>query len=131
MGRADTIIASYEALNRGDVDAAMGALAEDAEWHESEELPDSGTHHVGRDDIRSFLRDFLASWDTFHQEIEEIKEVGDRLAVFIHMTATGRGSSAQVDARYAHVWTLGDDGLGARVDAFYYRDNALAALETP
>ena len=127
---ADRIVASYAALNNGDIDAAMNVLAEDAEWHESEELPDSGSHHIGRQNIRKFLTEFLASWDTFHQEVEDTLEKGDRLAVFIHMTARGRGSSAEVEARYAHLWTI-RDGVGARVDAFYYRDNALAALETP
>ena len=33
-----------------------------------------------------------------------------------------------MDARYAHVWTM-RDGLGARVDAYYERDRALAAIE--
>src|SRR5687768_8517763 len=108
----------------------MSALAEDAEWHESGELPGSGTHHIGRENIRSFLTEFLESWEDFHQEIEETREVGDRLGLFIHLTATGRGSNVEVDARYAHVWRL-RDGLGVRVDAFYYRDNAEAELDKP
>jgi ketosteroid isomerase-like protein len=129
--RTETIVASYDALNKGDIDAAMSVLAEDAEWHESGELPDSEGHYIGREAICSFLTEFLASWDRFHQEVEEIREAGDRLGVFIHLTATGRGSSAEVDARYAHVWRLNEDGLGVRVDAFYYRDNAEAELAKP
>jgi ketosteroid isomerase-like protein len=122
-----TITGSYEALNRGDVDAAMAALAEDAEWHESEVLPETGVYR-GRESIRSFLTDFLASWEKFHQEIEETRSSGDRVAVLIHLTARGRESSAEVDARYAHVWRI-EDGLGVRVDAYYDRDEALAAIE--
>lgn len=38
------VLASYESLNRGEVGAAIDALAEDAEWHESEELPDTGVY---------------------------------------------------------------------------------------
>ena len=117
---------SYEALNRGDVDAAMEALAEDAEWHESEALPETGVYR-GRAAIRSFLTEFLASWESFHQEIEETTVAGDRVAALIHLTATGRESSAEVDAHYAHVWQL-RDGLGVRVDAYYDRAEALAAL---
>jgi hypothetical protein len=45
----------------------------------------------------------------------------------IHLEATGRGSAADVDARYAHLWTVSGN-RGARVDAFYDRDEALAAL---
>ncbi|HET8975393.1 MAG TPA: nuclear transport factor 2 family protein [Solirubrobacterales bacterium] len=123
----DIVVASYEALNRGDIDAAMDALAEDAEWHESGALPDAGGHYVGRDSIRAFLTEFLASWESFEQEIVETRGAGDRLAVFIHLTAVGRGSSVEVDASYAHVWTM-KGGVGARVDAFYERDEALAAI---
>ena len=125
-GDIETVTSSYEALNRGDVDAAMDALAEDAVWRESEALPDTGTYQ-GRDAIRAFLTDFLASWERFHQTIEETREAGDKLAVFIHLEATGRGSAAEVDARYAHVWTLAG-GRGVRVDAYYDRDEALAAI---
>jgi uncharacterized protein len=122
----ETVTSSYEALNRGDVDAAMDALAEDAVWHESDALPDTGVYE-GREAIRAFLTDFLASWERFHQTIERTEEAGDKLAVLIHLEAKGRGSAAEVDARYAHVWTL-SDGRGVRVDAYYDRDEALAAI---
>ncbi len=122
----DAIVASYEALNTRDIDSAMGALAEDAEWHESEVLPDTGVYQ-GREAIREFLTHFLDSWERFHQTIEEVREEGDRVLVMIHLEATGRGSAADVDARYAHLWTV-KGGCGVRVDAFYDRDEALAAL---
>jgi ketosteroid isomerase-like protein len=123
---ADVVTASYEALNDRDLDAAMEALAEDAEWHESEVLPDTGVYR-GREAIRAFLTEFLASWERFHQTVEEVRQEGDRVLVMIHLQATGRGSAADVDARYAHLWTLAG-GRGARVDAFYDRDAAAAAL---
>jgi ketosteroid isomerase-like protein len=122
----EMISASYEALNERDIDSAMEALAEDAEWHESEVLPDTGIY-VGREAIRAFLTDFLASWERFHQTVEEVSEEGDRVLVMIHLEATGRGSEADVDARYAHLWTV-SGGRGVRVDAFYDRDEARAAL---
>ena len=50
----DAVVASYEALNERDIDSAMEALAEDAEWHESEVLPDTGVYR-GREAIRAFL----------------------------------------------------------------------------
>jgi ketosteroid isomerase-like protein len=122
----DTILASYEALNQRDIDAAMEALADEAEWHESEVLPDTGVYS-GKEAIRAFLTEFLASWERFHQTVEEVREEGDRVLVLIHLEATGRGSAADVDARYAHLWTV-SGGRGIRVDAFYDRDEALAAL---
>jgi ketosteroid isomerase-like protein len=123
----EAIVDAYEALNERDIDAAMEALAEDAEWHESEVLPDTGVYR-GREAIRSFLTDFLASWERFHQTVEEAREEGDRVLVMIHLEATGRGSAADVDARYAHLWTV-SGGRGVRVDAFYDRDEAVAAFK--
>jgi ketosteroid isomerase-like protein len=122
----EAIVASYEALNERDIDTAMEALAEDAEWHESEVLPDTGVYR-GREAIRAFLTEFLASWERFHQTVEEAREAGDRVLVMIHLQATGRGSTADVDARYAHLWTV-SGGLGIRVDAYYDREEAAAAL---
>ena len=117
---------SYDALNSGDIEATLAVLAPDAEWHESSALPDAGSYR-GRDALRAFLEDFLQSWERFHQEVEEVIVEGDRAALMIHLTARGRGSGAEVDARYAHVWTL-RDGLGVRVDAYYDRDAALRAI---
>ncbi len=122
----DVVRASYDAVARGDVDAAMEALAKDAEWHESGVLPEPRVHR-GRAAIGAFLADFLAQWSSFEQEIVETAEGGDRVAVFIHLTARGRGSSIPVDARYAHVWTM-RDGVGVRVDAYADFDGARAAI---
>jgi ketosteroid isomerase-like protein len=122
----DAVVASYEALNEGDIDSALEALAENAEWHESEVLPDTGIYR-GRDAIRGFLTEFLDSWERFHQTVDEVRQRDDRVLVLIHLEATGRGSAADVDARYAHLWTV-SDGKGVRVDAFYDRDKAVAAL---
>ncbi len=126
---SERLRASYEALNRGDIDGTVAALAPDAEWHESGELPDSDVFR-GREAVRTFLHDFLQQWSEFHQEVEDVLIEGERALVMIHLTARGRGSGAGVDARYAHLWTL-RDGVGVRVDAYYDRDAARRALATP
>jgi ketosteroid isomerase-like protein len=123
----EMIVASYDSLNERDIDATMAALAEDAEWHESEVLPETGVYR-GRAAIRAFLTHFLDSWERFHQTVEEVQVAGDRLLLMIHLEATGKGSAADVDARYAHLWTV-SEGRGVRVDAFYDRAEALAALK--
>ena len=52
---------------------------------------------------------------------------GPCVLLFIHLRARGTGSGIEVDSRYAHLWRL-SEGKGARVDAYYDRDQALAAL---
>ena len=76
----EVVLASYQAVNRGDVGAAMEALADDAEWHESGALPEPEVH-IGKAAISAFLADFLAQWESFHQEVVESREApGDRVA---------------------------------------------------
>ena len=125
----EAVRGSYEALNRKDIEGTVAVLAPDAEWHESSELPDSDVF-IGREAVRRFLQGFLEQWSEFRQEVEEVTVEGERAAVFIHLTARGRGSGANVDARYAHLWTV-RGGLGVRVDAYYDRDAALRALTSP
>jgi ketosteroid isomerase-like protein len=123
---ADTLRRSYQALNDGDLDAALEALHTDVIWHESSELP-GGDEFRGREAVREFLHDFLAEWKHFHQEIEEIVVEGDRAAVLIHLTAVGRASGIEADTRYGHVWTM-RSGKGIRVDGFRDREAALRSV---
>jgi uncharacterized protein len=124
----DTLRRSYEALNEGDVDAALEALAPDAVWRESPELP-GGDEFRGREALRGFLGDFLAEWREFHQEIENVVPAGNRIAVLIHLIAVGRGSGIEADTRYAHVWTM-RDGKGIRVEGHRDQETALRSLDS-
>ena len=118
---------AYEALNEGDVEAPLAALHADAVWRESAELPGADVVR-GRSEIEAFLKEFLETWSSFHQEIEEIRVKGDQVAVLLHMRAIGRGSGAEIDTRYGHVWTM-RDGHGVSVDAYRDQSVALRALE--
>jgi uncharacterized protein len=122
---AATLRRSYEALNRGDARAALEALDPDAVWRESPELP-GATELRGRKAVLGFLEDYLAEWREFRQEIEDTVVSGERVAVLIHLRATGRASGIEVDTRYAHVWTM-REGKGVEVDA--YRDPEIALRE--
>ena len=129
MSEADveTVRRSYDALNEGDVDAALEALDPDAVWRDSPELPGGGEFR-GLEALGRFLGDFLAEWRDFHQEIEDAVLAGDRVAVVIHLSAVGRSSGIAVDTRYAHVWTM-RDGRGVRVDAYRTPEAGLRELE--
>ena len=128
----DKLTDAYAALDRGNENAALAMLAPDCVWCESAELPGADALN-GRDAVAAFLREFLESWETFEQEIEDVVVEGSRIGLAIHLTAVGRASGVELDTRYAHVWTM-RDGLGARVDA--YRDpvavrSALLPDESP
>ena len=122
----ERVRSSYEALNRRDIEATVGVLHDDATWVEHSDLPEAGSYQ-GVGTIRSFLELFLESWEELHQEIEEQDVRGHCVLLFIHLEARGKGSGIEVDSRYAHLWHL-RESRGARVDAYYDRDQALAAL---
>ena len=128
-GDIDVIRGSYDALNEGDVEAALEALDSDAIWYESPELPGGDEFH-GRDALREFLQDFLAEWGRFHQEIEDVVVAGDRVAVLIHLTAVGRLSGVEADTRYAHVWTM-RNRRGITVEGFRDQEAARRSLIAP
>jgi uncharacterized protein len=122
----ERVESSYAALNRRDIDGTVSVLHDDAKWVEHSDLPEAGTYE-GVPTIRSFLEGFLESWDDFRQEIEDRMVRGRHVLLFIQLEAEGKGSGIEVKSRYAHLWRL-RDGKGARVDAYYDRDEALAAL---
>ena len=122
----DAVVASYEALNESDIDAAMEALAEDAEWHESEVLPDTGVYR-GREAIRAFLTAVPRLLGALPPDRRGGPAGGRPRAGDDPPGGDGPRLGRDVDARYAHLWTV-SGGRGIRVDAFYDRDEALAAL---
>ena len=126
MSDVDTLRNAYEALNHGDIESALAALDEHAEWSEHSDLPEAGTYR-GRDAIRAFLQSFLESWQDFHQETEEVTAGEGCVLVMLRSRVRGKGSGVAVEARYAHLWTM-RDGSGVRVDAYLDREEALRAM---
>jgi ketosteroid isomerase-like protein len=117
---------AYEALNHGDIECALAVLDENAEWTEHSDIPEAGTYR-GRNAIRAFLQSFLESWQEFDQEIEDMITGEGRVLIMLCSRVRGRGSGINVEAAYAHLWTM-EGGRAVRVDAYFDRDQGLRAL---
>ncbi len=122
-----TLRNAYEALNQGDLEGALAVLDTDAEWCEHSDLPEAGLYQ-GRDSIRAFLESFLESWDDFSQTTEDVIAGDGCVLILLRSQSRGKGSGVQVEARYAHLWTM-KDGRGMRVDAYFDPQEALRALK--
>ena|SRR5215211_3670956 len=91
-----------------------------------DDFPDRDTC-VDRDEIRTYMRDFLADWTKARIGAEDILGRGDRVVAAAHQEATGTASGVSVDMRYWQVWTF-RDGAITRIESIKTRAEALEAV---
>ncbi len=117
-----------EAFARREFDSAMSICAPDAVW-------DNSTVGLGAFEgtaaIRSFLEDWIGSYEEFEQEIQELTDLGNGVTFGV-LIQRGRlaGSTGVAHLRYAAV-TQWRDGLITRNTQYTDIDEARAAAERP
>jgi uncharacterized protein len=128
MSRADieTLRAGYEAFSRGDWDSAFRGAHPDLELKTADRVTNPGTYH-GSDEVRAFFEDLFAPFEEVVAEPQEFFERDNQIAVFVLVRSRPRGSSAVVENRIGHVWTM-RDGKVARFQIFPEREKALEAI---
>jgi ketosteroid isomerase-like protein len=117
---------TVEAGGRGDLDALLTFYAPDAVW----DMSNVGMGEFeGLTAIRSFLKDWLGSYEEMQWEAEEIRDLGNGITLAV-VVQTGRpvGSTGEVQVRSAGVstWT---DGLVERVTNYADIDEGRVAAE--
>jgi ketosteroid isomerase-like protein len=120
----ETIRSIYEAVNRRDWDAAFRDQQPDVELI----LP-PGPHagpFRGRDEIQEYWEGFMAAFDAATAEPEKVLESGDQVVVLVRTRARPKGSSAEVEVRNGHLWTI-RDGKIASMRLFPEPEKALEA----
>jgi uncharacterized protein len=115
----------YAAMDARDIDAIEEISSADVEWI-SDPRTGIGTLR-GRDDVLRFFADQAEMFGEVEAELEETREAGDRVLVFLRIRGSGVASGAQFDIRIAHLWTL-REGLLVRGQGFGDRDEALAVF---
>ena len=126
-GDIETLRAEYEAFSRQDWNTAFDAALPDFELQTPDSAPQYGTYR-GVDAARRAFEDFFEAYEDVVIEPEEFFERGDSIVVFFRMRARPYGSSATVEIRAAHLWTM-RDGKAARLEIFPQRENAMKAAE--
>ena len=121
----DTLRAGYEAINRGDWDAAFGGVHPDFEMKTADRMASPGTYR-GPEEVRRFFEDLLEPFENVVAEAEEFFERGNRIVVFVLLRSRPRGSSATLEIRIGHLWTM-RDGKPVRCELFPVREEALEA----
>lgn len=78
-----------EAFNQNDIDACVGMLDPEIEWHTSNRFLDVETH-TGREDVRIYLQSLHDHLDDARMEPEDGYQVGERVMLINRLR--GRGS---------------------------------------
>jgi ketosteroid isomerase-like protein len=121
------VLRGYEALNRGDLDAAVAGIAADCQLDLPPVLPDVASYE-GRDGLRRLWGGWRDSFEGFRMEIEEAFDVGDKVVVMACACGVGKDSGAEVRTpTFPLVWTL-QEGQVVSVQAFPTRAAALEEL---
>jgi ketosteroid isomerase-like protein len=120
----ETVHAAVDALNRGDVDAALKDAAPDFELDQSRALgPNRGV--FGLDDVRRVWYEFIETWEAFQIGANELIDAGDHVVMPFTSDFRGR-EGVEVQARGVWVWTIRDDAI-MRVCLYQERNEALEA----
>jgi ketosteroid isomerase-like protein len=117
---------AWTAFNSGDLDAFLEGVAEDAEFEEDPAFPEAGVFR-GREEIAGYIRSFQEQMRDHRFEIDEIRDLGDRVLALLHETARGASSGIEVDQRPAFLYEFRATQI-ARVRAYLDRAAALKAV---
>jgi ketosteroid isomerase-like protein len=118
-----------EALNRGDIDGMLAGMHPDFEWTPLESSPVARVYR-GHEQVRHYVEDWLATFESLRLELEDPAEIADRVVAVVRGHGRGRASGLQLDSRFCQVWTV-RDGTALAMEEYATREQALTVLSGP
>ena len=112
------------ALNAGDLDAAIGLSSPDIVFVAARSVFEGA--YVGHEGLRRYFADNAESFERFQIDVDELRDLGDRLFVSGKITICGRGGHVETTIPTAGVAEFADGKL-TRWEDHRERDAALAA----
>jgi ketosteroid isomerase-like protein len=116
----------FDAVNRGDAEAALSPFDPGVEWHTDRADPDGGVFR-GHDGVRRFMRGWFEPFDDLTFEVEELVHGDAAVLVLNYYTGRGTRSGVEVEDRVYELFTFRGGSI-VRVEEFYGRDEAFLAL---
>ena len=100
--------ATYEAFGRGDIPAALGMMAPDVEWVESEAqgIPTRGTHIGPQQVAENVFSTVPLDWQEFSLDPEDFFADRDTVIVRGRLRAVAKATGKSMDAPFVHVFTV-------------------------
>ena len=101
----DALRATYSALNRSDIEAAVDAFDPEIAWIEPAEYPGGGTYH-GHAAVKAHLSRARGNWAEGSCDLERFIVAGDKVVVFIHVRVRLKHETEWREGRHAAVYTF-------------------------
>jgi ketosteroid isomerase-like protein len=116
----------YALWSSGDIEGMIELSTPDFEFVPAIAASVEGGSVNGPDEFRRFFGDLNETWETFRIDVDEFRDMGDRVLASGRLIAKGRGSEVELDHPfYSVVWIR--DGRFARMQSFLDQDSAEAA----
>jgi ketosteroid isomerase-like protein len=114
----DGLRRAYEAYCRGDIQGAVDSIDIDPNilWIEPKEFSAGGIYQ-GRQGVIDYLTRAYAANEKVQNVPEEILEVGDKIAVFLHFHAWPKGGGQMREGHIADVYTI-QEGKVVQMQAY-------------
>jgi ketosteroid isomerase-like protein len=119
---ADTIAA----FNQGDLDAASDYWTDDLDYRAAQGAPDDPGPIHGKEAMRTYVQDWLDTFDDFRGEVIELIDAGDDVIVVMRIGGRAKLSGVETDLAFAAIYTI-RDGKIARGREYWTREQALEA----
>jgi ketosteroid isomerase-like protein len=122
----EIVRAIHSAIERGDFEAVLDHLDEDAHFLGTNDVSAGEAGWQGREGVRQGMTRFLAAWEDYRLEAREITDCGEQVYVEGWQTARGRGSGVEISEPLYLLWTI-RDGKASSLLTFRDRAEALKA----
>ena len=125
----DRLRTAYEGFGRRDMDAILSVMDPDIEWDATDALAHTGVYQ-GHEGVADYIGSLSAAWDEFHLYPEQFTESGDGAHVMVLGSVKGKlaANGQDVEARFAHVLQLDDEGRVTRLKVCLDREAALREM---
>ena len=94
-----------EANNRRDLEAALKEADPEIEWHPAllTSLEAEATVYRGHDGLREWSQKVDETFSEIHTEVEEIRDLGDRIVAIGRIRMRGEASGAETESPIAYL----------------------------
>jgi ketosteroid isomerase-like protein len=110
-----------EAINQGDVEAALALVTEDVVIKAARSVVQGD--YLGHDGLRRFAADNEESFEVFEVNLDDVRDLGDRVLAIGTIRIRGRGGGVETDVPMAGVAIVRAGKLSRWED---FRDRRLA-----